>query len=432
MACAAMISSSVLCRKEVWQHTSRPLDLLSDWEIERPPKRVAKTTKRGRIDLECCTNTTLNTAEAETELEELFTHSQVLHLVLLVGIDCVKIRTLVASLHRAGSSKTVRLVQLIEVHKGEIASVIPRVNGDELACVTVIPADLITISNKQLESRTHHHCAQFLRDRMGNDSYGCLEVFIFLALHVLTSSLGGIRTECATNCLSAVPLFQLDPHFAHVWSSYKQILVGRVVSSEGDASDRVETEILGPLINECTGMSLVLVHRSLTCDIKVSSETLTTERIELEVQRSKECRATMSEFALRCACTSIEAIHRVLVVRSHEDGLSEVLDSTRRTRDIDKRGLLQNAVRCVVQNDAVGAFAGYVQLVAIIPACVLCAAVVVMTEVKAPWPLQATAAFLDEVSAGTVVKALHNTVLGVVACVDCAVVQQRIVDNHGG
>lgn len=101
------------------------LSIFSDWEIERPPKRGTNYKEGGELIGSALTQIVSIQSKAQIESERLFTNS---HLVLLVGIDCVKIGTLVAGLHRAGSSETVRLVELIEVHKSEIASIVPCVN----------------------------------------------------------------------------------------------------------------------------------------------------------------------------------------------------------------------------------------------------------------------------------------------------------------
>lgn len=60
------------------------------------------------------------------------------------------------------------------------------------------PPDLILVAHKQLETWSNDHCSEFLGHRVCNDANRCLEVFVFLPLHILTRCLCRVWTVSAT------------------------------------------------------------------------------------------------------------------------------------------------------------------------------------------------------------------------------------------
>ena len=177
---------------------------------------------------------------------------------MLVGVHGVEVRTLGTSLNRARSTKAIWLVQLVEMHKGSIHTVVSSVHRNELSGVTIIPTDLILVSHEKLVAWAYWHSAKLLRDRVGNNADRSLEVLVLLPLHILTSGLGSVRAVGTSDGLSTVALLEFDPHLAHVWTSDKHVLVSWVVPAERDTRDAVEPEILGPLVDEGTTVPLKL------------------------------------------------------------------------------------------------------------------------------------------------------------------------------
>lgn len=354
------------------------------------------------------------------------------NLILLVGIDSVQVATLHASLDRATCPIAIRLVMLVEVHVCAVHAIHLGINGNELTSVPIIPSDLIFGAHKNLMSWACNHSALLFGDGMRDNAERVLEIFIILPLYILSSCLGRVWTVRTTYCLGAVALFQLDKNLSHVWSSDENVMISWVVTTEGDATDAVQPEILAPLVDESSTVALILKNRILAGNIQVAAHPLLAEWVKLNIHWAEQSWTTGGEYPLWGTCSGIVPNNPVLVVFSDVDRLLEVFDCARGSRNTTEGRLLQHSILSVVEDDLFCPLACDVKLVAVIPACVPASSVVVVPEVKPHWILQSTTSLLDEIGARCIRPAFHHPVVRVVGNEDETKIQIWIVNHSWG